>query len=243
MGIKVEILKNVNGVLLLDNSEIIIDKAILPEKGDRVFSYIKYEEIKLEDKDLNIDIEGILIKIDNKEYINEIYDILCNRRDNDFYQIFFELNQLFMFRREVTMEAFRGYVGEMLFIKNIGGRRSPNNSDTFDIFNDGKQVEMKTYSKQQKTITISHEQLTQGSDIYVVPLIKDNDGLDIIELADMINDANFAKEIKAKFENSIFKNYKFRDVKPEPLSWLPKVSELPDGIKSAKYTMNIEEPK
>ncbi len=237
-----------NGIILLkeeNNKYIVIEKGVLPNDSDYKFENISWRNVEVVDNENNETIQGILIDIENDDYIEDIYSLLVNRKNDDFYEIFINLNKIFEFKKSPSFEDFRGYVGEALFILNIGGRRTENKYDTFDIFdNEGNLIEVKTYSNQKNTITISHEQLIQGAEIFIVPLINDNDGIDIIELSNLIDDHDFGIEIKTKFKDTKYCSYKFKNETPKPLEWIPEVDEkLPKGINSAKYIMSIFKPK
>lgn len=232
-----------NGIYLIEynyEEEILIMDSVFPNHNDKKFKNIIFEKITYNDDDFPGD-TGVILKFKSKEYIREIYHILSNRSDDDFYKIFVDLNKLFSFQNEISIQEFRGDYGEALYLKFFGGRRTKNLNDIFDIFsNEDELIEVKSYSRRNMHITIQHQQLISDSKIFVVPLVSSNEGLNIIELSEEIEDAEFSAYLKLKYVETIWSSYRYEQTKPEILEDIPKVSkELPEGIKDAIYKVDI----
>lgn len=232
-----------NGIYLIkynSEEEILIMDTVFPNHNDKKFNNITFEPITYNDDDFPGK-EGVILKFKSKEYIREIYNILADRKDDDFYKIFVDLNKLFSFKKEISLQEFRGDYGEALYLKYFGGRRTKNLNDLFDIFSkDDELIEVKSYSNKNMHITIQHQQLTGNAKIFIVPLDHSPDGLNIIELAEKIEDSEFSAYLKLKYAETIWLSYKFEQIKPEHFKNIPKINKkLPEGIKDAVYKVDI----
>lgn len=233
--------KNIYLLKIEEKKKIFIEEKVLNFDKNSSFNNIDYCKAELE-LDSHQKFIGIEIIFENDEYIDDIYEIIVQRKDNDFERIFYELNEVFTLKKNISWDKFRGDFGEALYLFFNKGTKSNNEFDTFDFFDENKEkIELKTYSKQKKTILISHEQLQQNVKLFIVPLEVDNNGKTILEVAKEINDQKFGLELKNKYQNSKWKNYRFKLNKPTEFFLKNRYKfNLPKGINKAIYEINID---
>lgn len=155
---------------------------------------------------------GLYVEAFDKRSTNILFDILVNRKKGEsFEDLLAYTKNILNSEFEELKTKFLGDYGEALYIYNNGGQRTENDFDTFDIFKDGEQIELKSYTQQKRTVTVSIKQFISDIDIYVVLLEETNspEGLTIIDLANKISDKKFSDYLITKYSNSSFVDYKF----------------------------------
>lgn len=200
-----------NGVVLirLENGKEVIFYTI--DEHDNVVKRKTLQNITYASGFYNED-PGLYIEAFDNRSTKILFDILVNRKDDEsFEDLLAYTKNILNAEFEELKTKFLGDFGEALYIYNNGGERTENDFDTFDIFKNGEQIELKSYTQQKRTVTVSIKQFISDIDIYVVLLEETNndDGLTIMDLANKITDKKFAEYLISKYANSSFVDYRF----------------------------------
>ena len=236
-----QVRENGNVTLLTFNNRFFI---LMPLQETNEARFSEYKEFKI--KKWNEDNGEIktLIELNENEFVDEVFDIISDRINNgeNIFNILHNLNKLLSKYKEDYLKL-RGDVGEALFILNNGGVKA-DDSETFDIIWNKKYVEVKTFSPQKKTIDISLKQLEDQTLKYAVPIIQDSNGMNILELADIIDETNpdFASYIKNTYNDMSYLGFlKFKNEIPFDItSQLSDEIILPKNVVAAKFSIFIE---
>ncbi len=177
----------------------------------------KFKNIKIN----SIEVEGIekmsyefVLDEGYGEHTEWVYDFLIENSDKTFSEILSILEEIFKKDKLEDYLKFRGDFGEALYIyHNEGSYKNMNDLLSYDIEDNGRMIEMKTMG-QNNIITVSKEQIHQDVDIYYVLLKKSNNSINIIELANSINDNHFKRYLLNKYSVSEYNNIKFGLEKP-----------------------------
>lgn len=155
---------------------------------------------------LNLEIKAIeketFIRMNETEYSLDIFNTISSKvnENNSLLKVLDDVSELYL-KYKTKYLKFRGDLAEAIFLYKVGGQAIVD-GETFDIKLDEKHIEVKSFSRQRKTIHISFEQLMQTSVKYAVPIIPDHNGMSIIELANTISNNNpeFSKSLIDKYE-------------------------------------------
>ncbi|WP_342268472.1 hypothetical protein [Spiroplasma endosymbiont of Aspidapion aeneum] len=198
-------------------------------------SFIKFET-NLSDKPRR----GMIVK-GEEEIIKILYNHMINMQSSIWEALIF-MNHNFSWSKK-EYKKFLGDFAEALFIHKIGGKKLFETS-TADIIYNGQMIEVKSYSNQKKTITISDIQIKEKTIKYIVPLELSNDGLNIKQLAEKIKniDPEFSYYLSERYSNDSY-NYLIYNIQ-EPINitkFLKYNIDLPKNFLSAKYEISIAE--
>lgn len=187
--------------------------------------------------------EETIIEIQDSEYIVDFFDLISKRiiDGTSIIKILDDVSELFL-KQNSKLEKFRGDYAEAAYLHLEGGESEPD-GETFDIRHGDDYIEVKSYSPQQKAITISIEQLRENTKKVAYPLRADSNGISIIDLAGFIENSNpeFSRyliktyEKEPKLSNKKYQQMKFQDITEQ----LEFNTVLPKNVRSGKLIVEI----
>ena len=198
--------------MILDNEKKILERVFKGDvKGKNAFIFfgVVFKEKNLK----NIQVKNILIDGEKGTIIyvlNEMTEILellilsIKNFDDNFEKILL----LFNSKKYNDLLKLRGDFAEAYYIKKYKGEKILC-EQKFDIFNNDKYVEIKSFSKSNGMLTIKNSQIVDGVSIIACEVVMDNNGFSIIEIAKEIPDKVFSDNLINKYSGSVYENFKF----------------------------------
>lgn len=183
-----------------------------------------------------------ILEIENVEYLEDVYSLISKRiiEGKSITRILNDVSSLFL-RTRSKLEKFRGDYAEAAYLAFVGGKWVPNN-DIYDIEHDGKYIEVKSFSPQQKSVIISIEQLRSNTTKVAYPLRASDNGYTISELSELIKNDNpdFAAYLDETYKGDKQAEKKYEKFDFENITdQLNFNSVLPDTIESGKLKVKI----
>lgn len=216
---------------------------------DFILLPIKYDEQSNLKNYINLNIEKwsdnqTIIEISDVEYSKDIFYTISNRLEEGMtlIKILDDISELYLKYKTKYMK-FRGDLTEAMFLAFVGGKWI-NDGETFDIEYNDEYYEVKSFSRQKKTIIISIEQLQQNTRKVAYPIIPDQEGYSIMELSKIISGDNpeFSRYLSAKYGNDDqINSRKYAKVDYFDITdQLNKEIKFSDKIVSGKLEISIE---
>lgn len=190
------------------------------------------------------DENNTIIAIENSDYAEDLFYLISNKIEDDLslIEILEDINEL-LAKAGNDRNKFRGDYAEAAYLAYVGGEWVPGN-EIHDIVHNGKNIEIKSFSPQSKTITMSHEQLSSDSIKMAYPLRTSSNGKTILDLAKLIRGSNprFSDELTKKYENDYLQGNK----KYEEMEFLNFTDQLdfeinvPEKVKKLEIWVQLE---
>ena len=178
---------------------ILIKNERVADSDKKIFKNIRFEEVFVGDNSF-LHISG------KKEVLETIYISM--------EQMGVDLSNALSLMREATefttenLLKWRGDIAECLFIVKNGGEKVFDGA-TVDIKLEDEFIEIKSFSKRQRTVQISYSQIMEDSRKFAVEVSLTNNGKTIMELSEMmVGNLWFKNYIKEEYGNSVFGGYK-----------------------------------
>ena len=146
----------------------------------------------------------VIIKNNDVAYIFEDLVLSIDKIDEKFEKLL-TLFDAFKYKNFLKL---RGDIGEAFFIEKFGGKKIENDQK-YDVFLNDKYYEIKTFSISNGSITIKNSQINKNIDIIGIMLNYNNNGINIIDLANKISDIKFKEYLINEYKNSEFSKYRF----------------------------------
>lgn len=122
------------------------------------------------------------------------------------------MSMLKEFNDRISLDVIRGAFGEIYAMKELKIKQNGTSNSIYDFVNEnGEDVEIKTFSKVERKINLSYQQLTNNPDaiVYSFELYESSKGLSLLELFDSIYDKKSSDFDWIKMTSSNLVNLKF----------------------------------
>ncbi len=122
------------------------------------------------------------------------------------------ISMLKEFNDKISLDVIRGAFGELYAMKNLNISQNGTSSSIYDFVNEnGDDLEIKTFSKVERKINLSYQQLTNNPEaiVYSFELYESSEGQSLLELFDALdnkqsNDFDWIKKTSSNLINLKF---------------------------------------
>ncbi|MCK5867420.1 MAG: hypothetical protein KAG14_03395 [Mycoplasmataceae bacterium] len=155
------------------------------KKVSQYENLIAYSMIEIE----NEIYEGILFKFNiDANYMSGLFDVL-NISTKSLIESISTISSFLNNRETITSNDVRGYFAELTFIESARNVFIPKENSIYDFEVDGKEWEIKSFSKVKQTFTVSYQQLTNSktATIMAYEVFESNDGVSVREMFEKSN--------------------------------------------------------
>lgn len=213
---------------------IFVKNDILDSELAKIFSEFRFvsAEIEFEGKTIKgVNISG------NKHATMSIMKAI-NDDDCSTWEALILFNKVFTKNRPDILK-FRGDLAEAIFMLQKGGIKLED-SVSADVVVNGELHEIKSFSPQKRTITISLQQANENTFKSAIELKLSNGGKTITEIAQLLNDNKFGSYLLETYKNTYYDLVKYEITTPNNVSKLIPKFDFGKNIKKATIEIYLD---